>query len=157
MPITRRVGSEPAESHGRGTFLVIVFHMINANARGIAPHLVSVVGLQQVGHRTNVGHVRIKPQIIAVWSRMTGMRVNSRSHRVRRRCQNRTGLNPLPAGVFPTIPKSSERKQLPVVDFKAVWLFTFRRPLPLVETVCRGIKPQRISRLANPQCRSVPR
>ena len=35
----------------------------------------------------------------------------------------------LPARVFPAIPQSCEREQLPFVDFKTVWLLGFPRSL----------------------------
>jgi hypothetical protein len=39
------------EFHGRGAFLVIVPHVVDPRAYGIAPHLPSIVGLQQFGRR----------------------------------------------------------------------------------------------------------
>src|ERR1700737_2021174 len=35
--------------HGRGAFLVVVSHVIDPGAYGIAPHQPSIVGLQQFG------------------------------------------------------------------------------------------------------------
>ena len=48
-----------------------------------------------------------------------------RCTRCRRRCQDRTGLDPLSARVFPAIPQPREREQLPGIDFKAVRLLRF--------------------------------
>ena len=45
---------------------VIVPHMIDATAHGVAPHLPAVIGLQQFRHRRYVLHSRIEPQIVAV-------------------------------------------------------------------------------------------
>jgi hypothetical protein len=55
------------ESYRCGTFLVIVRHMVNPSAHGIAPHQPSIAGLQQFGRCSYIRHSRIKPSVVAVW------------------------------------------------------------------------------------------
>jgi hypothetical protein len=52
--------------HGRGA-LVVVHHMIDPRAHGIAPHEPSIEGLQQFGRRSQIRHPRIKPNVVGVW------------------------------------------------------------------------------------------
>ena len=49
------------EFHGCGAFLVVITHMINASAYGIAPHQPSIVGPQQFGRHRHIPHPRIEP------------------------------------------------------------------------------------------------
>src|ERR1035437_7928161 len=53
--------------HGCGAFRVVVSHVIDPRAHGIAPHEPSIVGLEQFGRRSRVPHPRIEPQVVAVW------------------------------------------------------------------------------------------
>ena len=48
-------------------FLVIVRHMVDPRAHGIAPHQPGIVGLQQFGRSCDFCHARIEPQVVAVW------------------------------------------------------------------------------------------
>ena len=51
-------------------------------------------------------------------------------------------------GVFPTIPHSRKRKQLPLIYFKAKWLLGFSRSHPLVEPIGRNEAPAGFQRTA---------
>jgi len=61
------MGLNLGKFHGRGAFRVIVRHVIDPSAYGIAPHLPSIIGLQQFGHRSHILRARIEPQVAAVW------------------------------------------------------------------------------------------
>ena len=50
--------------------------------------------------------------------------------------------------VFPAIPQSGEREQLPSIDVKAVRLLHFSRPLPLVKRIRRNEAPPTGQRVA---------
>jgi hypothetical protein len=109
---------------------IVIRDVVDASADRVAPHLSSIVGLQHLRYRLDIGHPRIEPQIITVWIKDNGHTVvDGRGDCVRCCCQDRTRLEPLPAGVPPSIPQSCERKQFPVIDFKTVWLFRFGRSL----------------------------
>ena len=54
------------EFHGCGAFLVVIGHVIDPSAYGIAPHQLGIIGLQHVGHRTRIVHSRIEPQVVAI-------------------------------------------------------------------------------------------
>jgi hypothetical protein len=47
--------------HRRGAFLVVIGHVIDPSAYGVAPHQLSIVGLQQIGRRSHIPHSRIEP------------------------------------------------------------------------------------------------
>jgi len=47
------------EFHGHRAFFVVIRHMIDPCAHGIAPHQPGVAGLQQVGRRDRVPHARM--------------------------------------------------------------------------------------------------
>src|ERR1039457_3391652 len=55
------------EFHGCGALRVVVPHMIDPSAHGIATHQPCIEGLQQFGRGTHVPHPRIKPQVVGVW------------------------------------------------------------------------------------------
>jgi len=119
-PLLKETSLSLGEFHGCGAFFVVVHHVIDARAYGIAPHHSRIVGLQQVGRRTHVPNARIKPEVVAVgvkddWHAL----VDGCGHRVWGRGQNRTGFDPLPAWVFRAIPQPREREQLPGIDFNS--------------------------------------
>jgi hypothetical protein len=135
--------------HRLRAFLVVVPHMINPTAYGVAPHQPGIEGFQQFGRRTHILHSGIEPKVVAVWVKDHWHSVmDGRGHRVRGRGQNRAGLDPVAVRVFPAVPQPCEREQLPVIDFKTVRLFGFRRPHPFVKTVCRDQTPARFQRIA---------
>jgi hypothetical protein len=45
-----------SDFHGSRTFLVVVRHVVDPSADGIAPHQAGVVGLRQFGRRTRILH-----------------------------------------------------------------------------------------------------
>ena len=47
--------------HGCGAFFVVVRHVVDPSANRVAPHLSSVVGLQQIGRRSHILYPRIEP------------------------------------------------------------------------------------------------
>ena len=53
--------------HGARTFLIIIRHMIDPRAHGIAPHEPGVERLEQFGRRTVILHAGIEPQVVSVW------------------------------------------------------------------------------------------
>ena len=104
----------------------------------VASHQLGVIRLQHVGHGFHVVHPRIEPQIVTVWIEDDWHSImDGGSHSVWSRGQNRARLDPLPTRVFPAIPQPRECEQHPVVDFKAIRLFHFSRPLPLIKPVRR--------------------
>jgi hypothetical protein len=138
---TTSTGREHCSS-SLATRLILVLTGYDLNQPGIE-------GSQQVGGGSDLCHARIKPQIVAVWIEDHGHAVvNGRGHGIRGRGENRAGLNPVAIGVFPTIPKSRKRKQLPLIYLKAKWLFGFPVSLPLVKTVRRDQAPARFHRMA---------
>jgi hypothetical protein len=52
--------------HGCSAFRVVVGHMVDPSAYGIAAHHPSIAGLQQLKRCARVGHARIEPSVIAV-------------------------------------------------------------------------------------------
>jgi hypothetical protein len=54
------------EFHACGAFLVVISHVIDPSAYGIATHQLSIVWLQQFGRRSDIPHSRIEPNIVAV-------------------------------------------------------------------------------------------
>lgn len=52
--------------------------------------------------------------------------MNNGCYGVRSRRQDRAGLHHQACGIFPTIPESGKREQLPTIDLQAVRLFGFR-------------------------------
>jgi len=64
------LGKEPTlnvcEFHGHGAFFVVVSHVVDPRAYGIAAHQPGVAGLQQIGRRARVPHPRIEPQVVGV-------------------------------------------------------------------------------------------
>jgi hypothetical protein len=116
--------------HGFRAFCVVIRHMVDPRAHGIAPHQPSIVGLQHLGRRTHIPHTRIKPQIVAVWIKDNGHAVvDCGCNGVWGRRQNRAGLKPIAACILPAVPQSSEREQLPTADLEGVRLLTFFRAL----------------------------
>jgi len=55
------------ELHGRIAFLVIIGHMIDPCAHGIATHQPGIVGFQQFGRRRNICHAGVESQVVAIW------------------------------------------------------------------------------------------
>jgi len=53
--------------HGRGAFLVVVRHAVNATAYGKASHRSGIAGLQQFGSGFDLCHAGIEPNVVAVW------------------------------------------------------------------------------------------
>jgi len=49
------------ESHGCRASLVVVRHMVDATAHGIAPHQPGIAGSPQIGCSTLIPHARIEP------------------------------------------------------------------------------------------------
>jgi hypothetical protein len=137
------------EFHGSRAGCVVVSDMIDPRADGEAPHQPSIVGLQQIGRRTDIPHPRIKPQIVAVWIEDDWHSVvDGRGHGIRGRGQDRAGLDPLPGLVPSAIPYSRERKQFFFVDFKAIGLLGFPHARPLVKSVCGNQTPSMFKRIA---------
>jgi hypothetical protein len=113
----------------RGASFVVLRHAVDPRAHGIAPHEPGVAGLQQLGRRSYIIHPRIEPQVVAV--RLKDDRhavVDGRGYRVRRRGQNRAGLQRVAARVPPAIPNSREGEQLPSLTSKQYGCFA----LPLL-------------------------
>ena len=52
--------------HGSEAFLVVISHVIDPSAHGIAPHQPGIVRLQQFRRRRQILHSRIEPYIVAV-------------------------------------------------------------------------------------------
>jgi len=65
--ITKRVDSEGGLVPRCGAFFVIVNHVVDPSAHGIAPHQPGIAGFQQFGRRTHAGHSRIEPQVVTIW------------------------------------------------------------------------------------------
>src|SRR5580692_12967024 len=61
------------EFHGRGAIRVVVRHVVDRRAHGIAPHRPSIVGLQQIGCRSHILHPRVEPET-SKYKRDTGWR-----------------------------------------------------------------------------------
>ena len=127
------------EFHGCGALCVIIHYAVDARAHWKAPHHPGIEGSQQVGHGFDLCHAGIEPKIVVIriknhWH--SG--VDRSGHGIRRRCQDRAGLDPVATGVFPTIPDSRKRKQLPFIDLEAVGLLGFPCPHPLVKAVRRN-------------------
>ena len=63
-----RLREEPALNldnlRGCGTLLIIVCHVIDPRADGIAPHPARIVGFQRFRNHLNILHPGIKPQVI---------------------------------------------------------------------------------------------
>jgi hypothetical protein len=100
--------------HEPGAFFVIMSHVINPVAYGIAAHQPSIAGPQQVGHCGHVLHARIEPEIVAVsikddWHSV----MNQRCDGICTRRQDRAGLQRFTACVVPAIPYSRKNKPLP--------------------------------------------
>ena len=53
--------------YGCGAFLVVVSHVVDPGAHGVAPHQPGIEELQQVGHRSHIRHSGVEPQVVAVW------------------------------------------------------------------------------------------
>ncbi len=66
FPLTKAV-LKLAVLYTPGALFVIMSHVINSVAYGIAPHHPSIEGPQQFGYRKQVLHTRIEPEIVAVW------------------------------------------------------------------------------------------
>src|ERR1022692_3080184 len=61
-----------SEFHGCGAFFVVVSHVVDPRAYGIAPHSPGIVRSQQFGRRTHILHSRIEPQVAAIWIKNDG-------------------------------------------------------------------------------------
>jgi hypothetical protein len=133
LPLLEEAILNPGDFHRSGAFLIIVSHVIDSSAYGIATHQPSIVWIQQFGRRSYIPHPRIEPQVITVWIENDGHTVvDGRGDCIRCRCQDRTRLEPLSAGVSPSIPQSCECEQFPIINFKTVRLFrlALRSPSP---------------------------
>jgi hypothetical protein len=141
--------------HGSRARFVVVRHVIDSSAYGIAPHLPSIVGLQQFGRRIHIPHPRIEPKIVAVWIKdHRHAVVNGCGHNIWSRGQNRAGLQRFAVRVFPAIPYS--REQLAFIDFKTVRLLCFPCLLPLLKPICWDEAPasfQRVTKRGLHACR----
>jgi hypothetical protein len=130
-------------------FLVIVRHVVDPSAHGIAPHTLGIAGLQQIGNGFDLCHARIKPEVVAIrveddWHSV----VDACGHGIRGRGEDRAGLDPVAIGVFPTILQPRKREQLPLIYLKAKWLLGFPVSLPLVKAVRRNHAPAQFQRIA---------
>ena len=86
------------EFHGCRALPVVVHHVIDPRADGVAPHEPIIIGLQQFGGCTHVRHPRIEPQVVVVGIKNDWHSVVDRGgHRVRGRGQDRAGLDPVAA------------------------------------------------------------
>jgi hypothetical protein len=95
--------------HGRGAFLIIVPDMIDPRADWIAPHQPSVIEFHRVGNHGHILHAEVEPQIEAVWIEYDWHPVvDCRGDGIWGRGQNRAGLRPFAAWIFPAIPDSGE-------------------------------------------------
>src|ERR1019366_6138372 len=102
-----------------------------------------------VGYCSHVVHPRIEPQIITFWIKDDRHSImDGCGHCVRCRGQDRAGLDPLSARVFPAIPQSREREQLAVIDLKTERLLRLATPLPLVKSVRRDEASATAQRIA---------
>jgi hypothetical protein len=54
--------------HGTRAFLIVVSHVIDPCAYGVALHHSSIAGLQEFGRRSHILHPRIEPRIVAIWN-----------------------------------------------------------------------------------------
>lgn len=135
VPLKEETSLSLGEFHGRRAFLVVVSHVVDPSAYGIALHQPSIVGLQQFGRRIYIPHSGIEPQIIAVGRKDDGHAVvDGSGHGIWRRGQDRAGLHRVAACVLPAIPYPREREQL--IDFKTIRLLGFPRLLPFIEAIC---------------------
>ena len=90
-------------------FLVIVRHVIDPRAYGIATHNLGIVRLQQFRDDLRVIHARIEPEIVTLWVEDDWHSVvGGRGHGVRRGGQDRAGFNPIAACILPAVPQSRE-------------------------------------------------
>lgn len=128
---------------------IIVHHGIDPGTHRKAPHKSRIARLQHFRHRPHIPHSRIQPNLVA--PRFENDRhsiVDSRSHSIRRRGQNRAGLQHLAAWVSPAIPQTRKREQLPLVDLETIGLLGLARPHPLVESIRRKQTSSRFQRIA---------
>jgi hypothetical protein len=98
--------------YGRGTQLIVIHHVIDSSAYGIAAHQPGIKGLQQFGRYAHILHLRIEPQVVTACSRTTGMRswtaegtASAAVVRIEPRLQRIAVPTP------PAFPDSGERKQ----------------------------------------------
>ena len=78
MPPNRQIGGVGASTlreqwvlnlgklHRTRTLLIIVRHVIDTGAHGVAPHEPSIAGLQQFGDGTDVLHSGVEPEVVVV-------------------------------------------------------------------------------------------
>ena len=81
------------------------------------------------------------------------MAEDGRGHSIWRCCQNRAGLDPFAALVFPAIPYSREREQLAFTNLETIRLLGFPSSRPLIETVCRDEAPAGFQRITERRLR----
>jgi len=91
---------------------IIVLHVVDSRAHRKGSHHARMVRFQDVGHSNQVSKPRIEPQVVAVWSKDHRHPIVDRQcHSVWRRGQDRAGLGPVSALVFPSLPCTDTMKQ----------------------------------------------
>jgi hypothetical protein len=58
VPLRKEAILNLGEFYGRGAFRIVIRHVIDPSADGIAPHQPSIVGLQQFGSCNSIPHSR---------------------------------------------------------------------------------------------------
>ena len=53
--------------HDGGALVVVVRHVVDPRAYGIAPHKPGIKGRQQFGRRSHIRRPRIEPECIGIW------------------------------------------------------------------------------------------
>lgn len=66
VPLQEKTILNLGEFHGRGALFVVVHHVVDPCAHGIAAHQAGIEGLQKFRHRSHILHSRIEPEVIAV-------------------------------------------------------------------------------------------
>ncbi len=56
----------PSQFHRLGALFVVIPHVIDPGADGIAPHEPGIAGPEQFGRCPRILHSRIEPQVVAV-------------------------------------------------------------------------------------------
>jgi len=98
-----------SERYRPRTLLVVVSNVVDPATHGIATHLSTVAGRQQITDLICVLHPRIKPEVIAIGIEDHGHSVvDGGGDLVGGGRQNGTGREPGAAWVFPLVPNSRE-------------------------------------------------
>jgi hypothetical protein len=128
------------------TIRIIILNLIDSGAHRITSHE-SVERFEHLRYRRQVSVGRVQPKIV-----MVGLEndrhsvVNVGQKRIWCGRQDRAALNRLSFRVSPSVPETSESKQLTVINFEAGRLFRLAFSLPLVEPVSRNETTLRFER-----------